>query len=98
MSARPEIFELAAVTKGIHRLPESFVKIGRQLAVLRKLAQGRLFQDRMIVGKIFENVIYVPYCVDLDGEIMKVYDPAIHRRVSDTGERSSCAASNRAKC
>ena len=28
-----------------------------------------------IVGKIFQNVIYVPYCVDLDGEIMKVYDP-----------------------
>jgi predicted ATPase with chaperone activity len=39
-----------------------------------------------IVGKIFQNVIYVPYCVDLDGEIMKVYDPAVHRRVPDTGE------------
>jgi energy-coupling factor transporter ATP-binding protein EcfA2 len=35
-----------------------------------------------IVGKIFENVIYVPYCVDLDGEIMKVYDPAVHRKVA----------------
>ena len=39
-----------------------------------------------IVGKIFQNVIYVPYCVDLDGEIMKVYDPAVHRRVPDAGE------------
>jgi predicted ATPase with chaperone activity len=40
-----------------------------------------------IVGKIFENVIYVPYCVDLDGEIMKVYDPSIHRKVADSGEQ-----------
>jgi hypothetical protein len=35
-----------------------------------------------IVGKIFQNVIYVPYCVDIDGEIMKVFDPTVHRRVS----------------
>ncbi len=39
-----------------------------------------------IVGKIFQNVIYVPYCVDIDGEIMKVYDPAIHRKVADSPE------------
>jgi energy-coupling factor transporter ATP-binding protein EcfA2 len=39
-----------------------------------------------IVGKIFENVIYVPYCVDLDGEIMKVYDPAVHRKIDDVPE------------
>jgi predicted ATPase with chaperone activity len=35
-----------------------------------------------IVGKIFENVIYVPYCVEIDGEIMKVFDPTVHREVA----------------
>jgi hypothetical protein len=35
-----------------------------------------------IVGKIFENVIYVPYCVDLGGDVMQVYDPTIHRAVA----------------
>jgi DNA-binding MarR family transcriptional regulator len=35
-----------------------------------------------IVGKIFENVIYIPYCVDIDGEIMKVFDPTVHRQVA----------------
>jgi predicted ATPase with chaperone activity len=35
-----------------------------------------------IVGKIFQNVIYVPYCVDIDGEIMKVFDPTVHKRVA----------------
>jgi hypothetical protein len=28
-----------------------------------------------IVGKIFQNVIYVPYCVDIDGEIMNQGPP-----------------------
>jgi energy-coupling factor transporter ATP-binding protein EcfA2 len=37
-----------------------------------------------IVGKIFQNVIYVPYCVDIDGEIMKVFDPTVHRQVENT--------------
>ncbi len=36
-----------------------------------------------IVGKIFDNVIYVPYCVEINGEIMKVFDPTVHRIVDD---------------
>jgi DNA-binding MarR family transcriptional regulator len=40
-----------------------------------------------IVGKIFQNVIYVPYCVDIDGEIMKVFDPTVHRQVADVPEQ-----------
>jgi hypothetical protein len=34
-----------------------------------------------IIGKIFENVVFVPYCVEIGGEIMKVYDPTVHRSV-----------------
>ena len=50
-----------------------------------------------IVGKIFQNVIYVPYCVDLDGDIMKVYDPAVHRKVPDAGENQGVASVRRSK-
>jgi len=50
-----------------------------------------------IVGKIFQNVIYVPYCVDLDGEIMKVYDPSIHRKVPDAGEQQGVANVRRSR-
>jgi hypothetical protein len=42
-----------------------------------------------IVGKIFQNVIYVPYCVDIDGEIMKVYDPTVHQKVPDTPDQNA---------
>ncbi len=37
-----------------------------------------------IVGTIFQNVIYVPYCVEIDGEIMKIFDPTVHRVVADS--------------
>jgi energy-coupling factor transporter ATP-binding protein EcfA2 len=41
-----------------------------------------------IVGKIFQNVIYVPYCVDIDGEIMKVYDPTVHQKVAEAPDQT----------
>ena len=37
-----------------------------------------------IVGKIFQNVIYIPYCVEVGGEIVRVYDPTVHRSVVGT--------------
>ena len=40
-----------------------------------------------IVGKIFQNVIYVPYCVDIDGEIMKVFDPTVHIQVENVPDQ-----------
>ncbi|MDF2366366.1 AAA family ATPase [Sneathiella sp.] len=30
------------------------------------------------VAEIFANIIYVPYCFEVDGQIVKVFDPAIH--------------------
>lgn len=41
-----------------------------------------------IVGKIFENVIYVPYCFEVDGEIVNVFDPTLHITIEseDTGD------------
>ena len=41
------------------------------------------------MGKIFQNVIYVPYCVEIDGEIMKVFDPSVHRVVAEVPEQPS---------
>jgi len=37
-----------------------------------------------IVGRIFENVIYIPYCIEVDGAIIKVFDPTVHRTVAGT--------------
>ena len=50
-----------------------------------------------IVGKIFQNVIYVPYCVDIDGEIMKVFDPTVHQRVPEAPEPAGGTGLRRAR-
>ncbi len=50
-----------------------------------------------IVGKIFQNVIYVPYCVDIDGEIMKVYDPTVHQKVAEAAESAGGSGLRRAR-
>ncbi|MBL4741139.1 MAG: hypothetical protein JKY12_09090 [Sneathiella sp.] len=33
------------------------------------------------VADIFANIIYIPYCFEVDGQIIKVFDPAIHKPV-----------------
>ena len=33
------------------------------------------------VADIFANIIYIPYCFEVDGQIIKVFDPAIHKAV-----------------
>src|SRR5664279_3278295 len=50
-----------------------------------------------IVGKIFQNVIYVPYCVDIDGEIMKVYDPTVHKKVDEAPDQTTATGLRRAR-
>jgi predicted ATPase with chaperone activity len=50
-----------------------------------------------IVGNIFQNVIYVPYCVDIDGEIMKVFDPTVHRRVENAPLQEGAANLRRSR-
>lgn len=33
------------------------------------------------VAAIFANIIYIPHCFEVDGQIIKVFDPAIHKPV-----------------
>ena len=44
------------------------------------------------IGKMFRNVIYVPYAVEIDGEVMKVYDMSLHQEVGadvDNGQQKA---------
>jgi len=35
-----------------------------------------------IIGRVFQNVIYIPYCFEVGGEIIKVFDPMIHQSIT----------------
>ena len=34
------------------------------------------------VAKIFSNVVYIPYCIEVNGQIIKVFDPSVHVEIS----------------
>ena len=43
------------------------------------------------VGRIFKDIIYVPYAIEVDGQVIKVFDPAIHE-MPDIGEYTNANA------
>lgn len=34
------------------------------------------------IAAIFENVVYIPYCVEISGELVKIFDPSLHEAVT----------------
>ncbi|WP_373083750.1 hypothetical protein [Sneathiella sp.] len=44
------------------------------------------------VAAIFANVIYVPYCFEVDGQIIKVFDPSIHTPVLEKEPKKKSGA------
>ncbi len=41
------------------------------------------------IGAIFENVVYIPYAFEVEGQIIKVFDPAVHKEVPKASESSA---------
>jgi len=33
------------------------------------------------IGRAFEGVIFIPYCIEVEGEIIRVFDPSLHEAV-----------------
>jgi predicted ATPase with chaperone activity len=33
------------------------------------------------IGKLFSGIVYVPYCFEVDGQIVKVFDPGVHEPI-----------------
>jgi hypothetical protein len=47
------------------------------------------------IGRIFTDVVYIPYCFEVDGQIIKVFDPGIHTPVQIKSETAGRVASVR---
>lgn len=41
------------------------------------------------IGGIFSDTVYIPYCFEVDGQVIKVFDPGIHRRMQRSAEGRS---------
>ena len=38
------------------------------------------------IGRVFRSVVYVPYCFEVEGQIIKVFDPGIHEPIHKNTE------------
>ena len=38
-----------------------------------------------VIGEIFRNVVYIPHCFEVDGQIIKVFDPSVHKPIKGAG-------------
>ncbi len=84
-----ESFEQADIDAAFTDLvvsPELFVNLGpavnggRSILLYGPPGNGKTTIATKI-GKMFKDVVYVPHCFDVDGQIIKVFDPLVHKPV-----------------
>lgn len=71
----------------IHQLGPA-VNSGRSILLYGPPGNGKTSVAER-VGSIFTEVIYVPYCFEVEGQIIKVFDPSIHKTVVAKAEAST---------
>ncbi|MEE9210215.1 MAG: hypothetical protein V3U23_07160 [Kiloniellales bacterium] len=47
-----------------------------------------------VIGGIFKQIIHIPYCLDVDGTIIKVFDTTLHKAVDDVSHPEKTLAGN----
>ena len=74
------------------------VNAGRSILLYGPPGNGKTSVAEKI-GSIFNDIIYIPYCFEVEGQIIKVFDPGIHkpaqahpRRLRPSGGKTSIAA------
>jgi predicted ATPase with chaperone activity len=68
----------------VQRLGQA-VNAGRAILLYGPPGNGKTTLGQR-VGDLFEDTIYVPYCFEVDGQIVKVFDPQIHQPAAPAEE------------
>ena len=71
--------EMVVTEDFIHRLGPA-INSGQSILLYGPPGNGKTSVAERI-GRIFADTIYIPYCVEIDGQIMKVFDPSVHKAV-----------------
>jgi len=56
------------------------INSGRSILLYGPPGNGKTSVSERI-GSIFKDTIYIPYCFAVEGQIIKVFDPGIHKRI-----------------
>ncbi len=57
------------------------IKAGRSILFYGPPGNGKSSIARRI-GRVFADVIHVPYCIEVAGQIIKIFDPKVHEEIS----------------
>jgi hypothetical protein len=63
----------------IHRIGPA-INSGRSILLYGPPGNGKTSVSERI-GSLFNDTIYIPHCFEVEGQIIKVFDPGIHERV-----------------
>jgi hypothetical protein len=63
----------------IHRIGPA-INSGRSILLYGPPGNGKTSVSERI-GSLFSDTIYIPYCFEVEGQIIKVFDPGIHKRI-----------------
>lgn len=63
----------------IHRIGPA-INSGRSILLYGPPGNGKTSVAEKI-GAIFKDTIYIPHCFEVEGQIIKVFDPGIHKRI-----------------
>ena len=77
---RRALADLVLTDKVVNRLGPA-INTCRSMLLYGPPGNGKSSVARRI-GSMFSNTVYVPYCVEIEGQIVKIFDPAIHEEVA----------------
>lgn len=77
-----EAFEGLVISEDCIRRLGPGINAGRSMLLYGPPGNGKTTVAERI-AHIFDNVVYVPYCVEVDGQIIKVFDPNLHKPAID---------------
>jgi len=67
----------------IHRIGPA-INSGRSILLYGPPGNGKTSVSERI-GSLFSDTIYIPHCFEVEGQIIKVFDPGIHKRIEKAG-------------
>ncbi|MFO1060001.1 MAG: hypothetical protein U1E53_23920 [Dongiaceae bacterium] len=73
---RKEFTDLIFTERFVTRLGPA-INSGRSILLFGPPGNGKTSVSEKI-GKVFADIIFVPYCIDVDGQIIRIFDPSIH--------------------